>query len=256
MGKLLNDRNILIMGVRNKWSIAWGMTQSIIEQGANVILTYHGERELESIQKLIKGYSGISLYPCDVTSDTDMNDLFVSLKRNHGVLDGLVHAIAHAKAEDLRGMYVDTSRDGFHHAMDVSVYSLVTVSKMAEKLMDEKGSIITLTYYGSTKVMPGYNVMGVAKAALEASVRYLSYDLGPNGIRINAISAGPVQTLSAKGIQSFGDILKVVRQKAPLRKNVTLTELGGSAVYLLSDLSAGVTGQIVYVDSGFSTLGI
>lgn len=256
MSNLLNNKNIVVMGVRNRWSIAWGIARTALEQGARVILTYLGEREKESIEKLVEGFPDVKLYPCDVTSNEDMDTLFAQLREEYQTLHGLVHAIAHAKTEDLQNSFVNTSRDGFLHAMNISTYSLVDVCKRATDLMTEGGSIITLTYYGADKVMPGYNVMGVAKAALEASVRYLAYDLGEKNIRVNAISAGPVKTMSAMGIQSFGDILGVVREKAPLKRNVSLEELGGSAAFLLSDLSTGITGQILYVDSGYSILGI
>lgn len=256
MGKLLENKNIMIMGVRNKWSIAWGIAKSAMEHGANVIFTYLGEREKESLDKLLAGYSGLGLYPCDVTSDQQIDELFDEISREYGTLHGLVHAIAHAKTEDLQNLFVNTSRDGFLRALDISAYSLVAVSRKAKELMPQGGSIITLTYYGSEKVMPGYNVMGVAKAALEASVRYLAFDLGPFGIRVNAISAGPVKTMSAMGIQNFGDILEVVEKKSPLRKNITPEELGNNAVWLLSSLSDGITGQTIYVDSGYNILGI
>jgi len=256
MEKLLENKNVMIMGVRNKWSIAWGIAQSALEQGANVIFTYLGEREKESLEKLLADYSGIGLYPCDVTSDQEIDDLFDKAGREYGTLHGLVHAIAHAKTEDLQNLFINTSRDGFLRAVDISAYSLVAVSRKAKKLMSQGGSILTLTYYGAEKVMPGYNVMGVAKAALEASVRYLAFDLGSFGIRVNAISAGPVKTMSAMGIQNFGDILEVVGQKAPLRKNISPEELGGYAVWLLSHLSDGITGQTIFVDSGYNILGI
>lgn len=256
MVKLLEGKNIVIMGVRNKWSIAWGIAKAAMENGANVIFTYLGEREKESIEKLLVDYSGIGLYPCDVTCDQEIDELFEKISRDYGILHGLVHAIAHAKTEDLQNLFVNTSRDGFLRALDISAYSLVAVSRKAKELMADGGSIITLTYYGAEKVMPGYNVMGVAKAALEASVRYLAFDLGPFGIRVNAISAGPVKTMSAMGIQNFGDILEVVGQKAPLRKNISPEELGSNAVWLLSGLSDGITGQTIFVDSGYNILGI
>lgn len=254
MNNLLQDKSILVMGVRNKWSIAWGIAEFALNQGANVLFTYLGEREKEALEKLVEGFPGVKLYPCDVTSDDDLDCLFTQL-REQGVLHCLVHAIAHAKAEDLQNSFVNTSREGFLHAMNISAYSLVAVARRAKELMTQGGSILTLTYYGADKVMPGYNVMGVAKAALEASVRYLSYDLGLENIRVNAISAGPVKTMSAMGIQGFGDILSAVREKAPLKRNVTLEELGSGAGFLLSDLSAGVTGQVVFIDSGYSIMG-
>lgn len=253
---MLKDKNIMVMGVRNKWSIAWGIAETALNQGANVILTYLGDREKEAIEKLVEGFPQVKLYPCDVTSDENIDSLFTRVKEDCQTIHGLVHAIAHAKTEDLQNPFVNTSREGFLHALNISTFSLLAVSRKARELMTEGGSIITLTYYGADKVMPGYNVMGVAKAALETSVRYLAYDLGSSDIRVNAISAGPVKTLSAMGIQSFGDILSVVREKAPLKRNVSLEELGGTAAFLLSDLSKGITGQVIFADSGYSIIGI
>jgi len=255
---MLAGKNIMIMGVRNKWSIAWGIALSCLEQNANIILTYRGEREKEAIEKLIQeDYSSkIKIYPCDVTSDDEIQELFSRVGKDCGILHGLVHAIAFANTEDLRNSFINTSRNGFLNALDVSAYSLIAVSKYAKDLMINGGSIVTLTYQGSNRVVSGYNVMGVAKAALESSVRYLAHDLGPQNIRINAISAGPVKTVSAMGIQNFGDVLDVVEQKSPLKRNVTLKEIGDTAVCLLSDFTAGTTGQIIYVDSGFSILGM
>lgn len=242
------------MGVRNKWSIAWGIAEFVLNQGANVLFTYLGEREREALEKLVADFPDVKLYPCDVTSDEDIDRLFAQVSEC-GPLHGLVHAIAHAKTSDLQNSFVNTSREGFLHAMNISAYSLVAVARKAKELMTQGGSILTLSYYGADKVMQGYNVMGVAKAALEASVRYLANDLGPCHIRVNAISAGPVKTMSAMGIQGFGDILNVVREKAPLRRNVSLEELGSGAGFLLSDLSAGITGQVVFIDSGYSIMG-
>lgn len=244
------------MGVRNKWSIAWGIAEYAMNQGANVIFTYLGDREREALEKLVAGFPNVKLYACDVTSDDDIDILFTKVKQDCQTLHGLVHAIAHAKTEDLQNPFVNTTREGFLHALNISTYSLIAVSRKAKDMMPEGGSIVTLTYYGAEKVLPGYNVMGVAKAALEATVRYLAYDLGAMNIRVNAISAGPVKTVSSMGIQSFGDILSGVREKAPLKRNVSPEELGGCAAFLLSDVSAGITGQIVYVDSGYNILGV
>ncbi|AGC67933.1 enoyl-[acyl-carrier-protein] reductase [NADH] FabI [Thermoclostridium stercorarium subsp. stercorarium DSM 8532] len=255
---MLRNKNILIMGVRNKWSIAWGITMSCLEQDANVILTYRGEREKEAIEKLIEGdyASKIRIYPCDVSSDDEIKALFDQVAKDYGILHGLVHSVAFANTEDLRGAFIDTSREGFLLAMNISAYSLVAVSRFARELMKEGGSIVTLTYNGANRVVPGYNVMGVAKAALESCVRYLAADLGPQNIRVNAISAGPVKTVSAMGIQNFGSVLEVVEQRAPLKRNVTQKEIGDTAVCLLSEYTAGTTGQIIYVDSGFSIMGM
>lgn len=255
MENILKDKNILVMGVRNKWSIAWGIAEFAMAQGANVLFTYLGDREKEALEKLVEDFPGAKLYSCDVSSDEAIDDLFTTLQKDY-ILHGLVHAIAHARSEDLQNAFINTSREGFAHAMNISAYSLLAVSRRARELMTEGGSILTLSYYGADKVMPGYNVMGVAKAALEASVRYLAFDLGTDRIRVNAISAGPVKTLSAMGVQNFGDILNIVSDKAPLHRNVSLEELGSSAVFLLSDLSAAVTGQVIYVDSGYSIMGI
>lgn len=256
MAGLLEGKNILIMGVRNKWSIAWGIAQAAKAQGANLILTYLGDREKESLRKLTSDMGEIDAYPCDVTKEEDMNTLFSMIKSKYVVLHGLVHAIAFAKSEDLQDTFVNTSKDGFMIAMDISVYSFIAIAKRAKELMTEGGSILTLTYRGSVKVSPGYNIMGVAKAALEASVRYTSHELGSKNIRVNGISAGPIKTMSAKGVKNFGNILEVVEEKAPLKRNVTLEDLGKTAVYLLSDLSSGLTGEIIYIDAGYNIMGV
>ncbi len=256
MGELLKDKNILIMGVRNKWSIAWGIAQAAKAQGANLIFTYLGEREKESLLKLTADMGEITAFPCDVSREEDIDSVFSEIKNKYGVLHGLVHAIAYAKAEDLQDTFVNTSKEGFLLAMDISVYSFISVVRRAQAIMTEGGSILTLTYRGSIKVSPGYNVMGVAKAALESSIRYSAYELGSKNIRVNGISSGPVKTMSAKGVKNFSDILDIVEEKAPLKRNVTLEDLGGSAVYLLSDLSSGMTGEILYIDSGYNNMGI
>lgn len=258
MSELLSGKNILIMGVRNKWSIAWGIAQAAYREGANLIFTYLSDREKQELEKLAANANMGTphAFPCDVTSDEDIEKLFDWVKNEFGVLHGVVHAIAFAKTEDLRDSFLNTSREGFRVALDISAYSLVAICRHAAELMTEGGSIMTLTYRGSQKVVPGYNVMGVAKAALEASVRYAAYELGSRNIRVNALSAGPIKTLSAKGIQNFSTILGIMEERAPLKRNVTLEDLGKTAVYLLSDLSSGVTGEIVYVDSGFNSIGL
>ena len=256
MGELLKGKNILIMGVRNKWSIAWGIAKAAYNEGANLIFTYQGEREREGAEELIAALTGSVIMQCDISSDEEIDSLFSLIKEKYGILHGLVHAIAHAKREDIQNDFVYTSREGFAHAMNISAYSLVAVSREAKKLMTEGGSILTLTYMGSERVFPGYNVMGVAKAALEACVRYLAHDLGVHGIRVNAISAGPIKTISSKAIKDFGSILDVVEQKAPLRKGIDQDELGDSALFLLSSLSRAVTGEIMYVDCGYNIMGI
>lgn len=256
MGNLLANKNIVIMGVRNKWSIAWGIAKTAHDEGANLIFTYPGEREKEDVEKLSGALGNCGIFPCDISSDSQIDDLFASLKEKYGVINGLVHAIAHANTEDLQNDFIYTSRDGFAHALDVSAYSLVAVSRRAKDLMTEGGSILTLTYLGAERVLKGYNVMGVAKAALEASVRYLASDLGKSNIRVNAISAGPIKTLSAKGVKNFSSILDVVEEKAPLRRGITQEDLGKTAAYLLSDMSTGATGEVMHVDCGFSIMGI
>lgn len=256
MGELLKGNNILIMGVRNKWSIAWGIAQAAKAQGANLIFTYLGDREKEGLSKLTADMGEITAYPCDVSKEEDIDFIFSEIKNKYGVLHGLVHAIAYAKAEDLQDTFVNTSKEGFLLAMDISVYSFISVARRAQALMTEGGSILTLTYRGSIKVSPGYNVMGVAKAALESSIRYTAYELGSKNIRVNGISAGPVKTMSAKGVKNFSNILGIVEEKAPLKRNVTLEDLGGAAVYLLSSLSSGMTGEILYIDSGYNNIGI
>jgi len=256
MGGLLSGKNILVMGVRNKWSIAWGIARAAYREGANLIFTYLGDREKVELEKLTADMGTLRARPCDVTSDEDIKNLFGWVKTEFGMLHGLVHSIAFARSEDLGDSFLNTGRDGFRLALDVSAYSFVAVCRHAAQLMPEGGSIITLTYRGSVKVVPGYNVMGVAKAALEACVRYAAYELGERNIRVNAISSGPIKTLSAKGIKNFSDVLKIVEERAPLKRNVTTEELGNTAVYLLSSLSSGVTGEVIYVDSGFNNMGL
>lgn len=253
---LLENRNILVMGVRNKWSIAWGIAKEAKNQGARLIFTCQSEREKESVEKLVSELNDADIILCDISSDEEIDNLFNILKEKYGVIHGIVHAIAHAKTEDLQNDFVYTSRDGFAHALDVSAYSLVAISRRAKDIMNDGGSILSLTYMGSEKVIKGYNVMGVAKAALETSVMYLANDLGSLNIRVNAISSGPIKTMSAKGVQNFGSILDVVQEKAPLKRNVTLEDVAKSAAYLLSDFSCGVTGEIIHVDCGFNIMGI
>jgi enoyl-[acyl-carrier protein] reductase I len=253
---LLKGKNILIMGVRNKRSIAWGIATVAAREGANLIFTCMGEREKRETEELVAPLGNFPVYQCDISSDEEIKSCFEIIRKDYGVLHGLVHAIAHARTEDLQNDFVSTSRDGFAHALDVSAYSLVAVSREAKDLMTEGGSILTLTYAGSIRVIKGYNVMGVAKAALEASVRYLANDLGMQGIRVNAISAGPVKTLSARGVKSFNNLKDMVEERAALHRTVTLEDLGNNAVYLLSHLSDGVTGEIIYVDCGCNIMGL
>ena len=255
---ILKDKKIVIMGVRNKWSIAWGAVQSACNQGAEVICTC-SEDSLEKVKELIKNLSKASVYVCNnVSIDEDINNCLEEIKKEHGKVDGILHAIAHANTEDLRNDFILTSRDGYAHAQDVSSYSLVAITRMAKEkeMLNEGASIVAYTYYGSEKVVEGYNVMGVAKAALEASIRYLAKDLGKEGYRINGISAGPIKTLSAKGIKDFGSILDIVEERAPLHRNVTIQEVGDATAFLFSNLSSAITGEIIHVDNGFSVVGV
>lgn len=254
---LLSGKKGLIVGVANKRSIAWGIAQAAHREGAALAFTYQGERLKENVAELAKTLDpNAPLLDCDVTQNAQLDQVFQSLKGSWGRLDFLVHAVAFAKREELEGEFLNTSRDGYAMAQDVSSYSLTALAQRAAPLMIEGGSIIALTYYGAEKVVPRYNVMGVAKAALEASVRYLAYDLGPKNIRVNGLSSGPVQTLAARGISGFTDMMKFVEAHAPLRRNVTLEEVGNSAVFLLSPLSSGITGEILYVDCGYNVMGM
>ena len=256
---LLENKKILIMGIRNKWSIAYGIAKSAYENGAELLFTYMGEENKEKIESLISEFKGSKAYVLDGASEDDLvKDVFTKIKQENGKVDGIVHAIAHANTEDLRNDFINTSKEGFAHAVDVSAYSLVLAARTAKELdmLNENASIVTLTYHGSTKVLEGYNVMGVAKAALECSVRYLAENLGREGIRVNAVSAGPIKTLSAKGIKDFSSILTIVEEKSPLHRNVTTTQVGNMAAFLLSNSSEAITGQVIYADSGYSIMGV
>lgn len=255
---ILKNKTILIMGIRNKWSIAYGAAKAAYEQGAKLIFTFMGEENREKIEELVSEFKGFKAYTCDASKDEEIESLFKTIKNDYGKIDGILHSIAHANTEDLRNDFINTSKEGFAHANDVSAYSLVAVARIARDLevLNENASITALTYYGSTKVLPGYNVMGVAKAALECSIRYLADNLGPMGVRVNAISAGPIKTLSAKGIKDFNSILSVVEEKAPLRRNVTTEEVGNAVTFLLSDMSRAITGQVIYADSGYNIMGL
>lgn len=256
---LLKDKTILIMGIRNKWSIAYGIAQSAYENGAKLLFTYMGEENKEKIQELLSDFKDTEIYLCDGASeDENVRKVFEQIKNKYGKIDGIVHAIAHANTEDLHHDFIYTSKQGFSHANDVSAYSFVLAARMAKQLdlLNKDASLITLTYHGSTKVLEGYNVMGVAKASLEASVRYLACNLGKEEIRVNAISAGPIKTLSAKGIKDFSTILTVVEEKAPLHRNVTTKQVGDVATFLLSKMSDSITGQVIYADSGYNIMGI
>jgi enoyl-[acyl-carrier protein] reductase I len=253
---LMAGKRGLIMGVANDRSIAWGIAKAVHEQGAELAFTYQGEALQRRVEPLAAQTGSNIVLPCDVTDDASIDSVFSTIKERWGTFDFLVHAIAYADKDELKGKYVNTSRDNFLRSLDISCYSLTAVAQRANALLNEGGSIVTLSYYGAERVMPHYNVMGVAKAALEASVRYLAADMGDRKIRVNAISAGPIKTLAASGIGDFRYILKWNELNSPLRKNVSIDEVGGAGLYLLSDLSAGVTGEVHHVDSGYNVIGM
>jgi enoyl-[acyl-carrier protein] reductase I len=251
MGILEGKRGI-IFGVANDMSIAWGIAQKLKEEGAELAFTYLNEALEKRVRPLAESLGSTLILPCDVASDAEIEAVFSTLKKEWGTIDFVVHAVAFANREDLKHPFSQTSRDGFKLAMDISAYSLVAVTRCAVPLMPNGGSIITLTYLGATRAVPNYNVMGVAKAALEASTRYLAAELGEKGIRVNAISAGPIRTLAASGIANFKAKIGLMDDNAPLRRTVTQEEVGKSAVYFLSDLASGVTGEVHFVDAGFN----
>ena len=253
---LMAGRRGLIMGLANDKSIAWGIARALAEQGAELAFSYQGEALKKRVEPLAAQLGSDVVLPCDVADMASVDALFADLRGRWGRLDFLVHAIGFSDKEELRGRYVDTSRDNFLMTMDISVYSFTAVAQRAAAMMPEGGALLTLTYYGAERVMPHYNVMGVAKAALEASVRYLAEDLGKDGIRVNAISAGPIKTLAASGIGDFRYILKWNELNSPLRRNVTTEDVGKSALYLLSDLGSGVTGETHHVDAGYHVVGM
>ena len=251
----LEGKTAVVFGLANKRSIAWGIAQKLHEGGAKLAICYQNERMKSEAAGLIEDLPGAEGFQCDVSSDKEIEALFEQLKERYGKLDVVVHAVAFAPAEDLRGEFVNTSREGFRVAHDVSVYSLVAVTRAAVPLMPEGGSVITLSYFGAEKVVPHYNVMGVAKAALEATVRYLASSLGPKAIRVNAISAGPIMTLAGRGVGQMGDMLRTHAEKSPLRRNVKQLEVGGAAAFLASELSGAITGETIYVDCGYNIMG-
>jgi len=253
---LLKGKKALIFGVANDRSIAWAISQALHEEGAELAFTYAGEVFEKRVRPLAEGIGSKIILPCDVTKDEEIEKVFQTLGREWGKLDILIHAVAYAAKEDLSNPYVQTTRAGFHLALDISTYSLVVLARQAAQLMEEGGSVLTLTYVGSERVIPNYNVMGVAKAALEASVRYLAYDLGPKKIRVNAISAGPIRTLAASGIAGFKEMLHYVGDRAPLKRNIDAEEVGRTALYLVSDLASAVTGEVLHVDAGYSIMGM
>ncbi|MBI4593109.1 MAG: enoyl-ACP reductase [Candidatus Rokubacteria bacterium] len=256
--RLLEGRKGVVFGVANKRSIAWAIAQALNAAGMRLAFTYQGERLKENVEELAATLPESLVYPCDVTSDADIEAVFMALGREFGALDALVHSVAFAQKEDLEGAFVTTSREGFRVAHDISAYSLVALTRAALPLLEKsgQGSVLAMTYYGSEKVAGNYNVMGVAKASLEATVRYLAADLGPKGIRVNAISAGPVNTLAARGIRGFTSILQHNAEKAPLRRNVELREIGDTALFLASPLASGITGQVIFVDGGYSIMAV
>lgn len=254
--KLLNGKKGLILGVANKLSLGWGIAECADAHGAQLGFTYVGDAIEKRVRPLAEELKSDFIEPCDVTDEESMDRLFATVKERWGKLDFLVHSVAFSDKNELRGRFVDTTLSNFVTTMNISCYSLVALAKRAESLMTEGGSILTLTYFGSERVIPCYNVMGVAKAALEASVRYLAADMGPKNIRVNAISAGPVKTLAASAIGDFKAMLKVHSETSPLRRNTTSEDVGKSAVYLLSDMASGVTGEIHYVDSGYNITGM
>lgn len=251
----LQGRVAIVFGIANKRSIAWAIAQKLQSAGAKLAITYQNERLAQEARDLIEALPGADAFQCDVSNDSEINGLFEQIKSRYGKLHALVHSVAFAPPDELKNDFIFTTREGFRIAHDVSVYSLIALSRAAAPLFSDGGSIITLTYYGAEKVVPRYNVMGVAKAALEASVRYLAADLGPQKIRVNAISAGPIKTLAARGISGLGDMLKAHSERAPLKRNVEPGEVGDAALYLASDLSTGITGETVYVDCGYNIMG-
>ena len=254
---LLEGKTGIVFGVANKRSIAWAIAQAWAREGAKLAFTYQGERVKENVEELAGTFGADTLImPCDVTKDEDITQVFKTVGEKFGKLNLLLHSVAFAPKDALEGEFVNTSREAFRVAHDVSAYSLVALARAAAPLMTDGGSIVAMSYYGAEKVVPHYNVMGVAKAALEASTRYLAYDLGPKKIRVNCISAGPVNTLAARGIAGFSDMLKHYEAHAPLKRNVTPEELGASGVFLASDGAAAITGQVLYVDSGYQIMGM
>jgi enoyl-[acyl-carrier protein] reductase I len=251
----LDGRVAVVFGVANKRSIAWSIAQGLHQAGAKLAVTYQNERLEQEAKDLILSLPGAEAFMCDVSKDEEIERLFSQLKQRYGKLNVLVHSVAFAPAECMKADFVNTSREGFRIAHDVSVYSLIAVARAAAPLMEDGGSVITMSYYGAEKVVPHYNVMGVAKAALECTVRYLADDLGPKKIRVNAISAGPIKTLAARGIANLGEMLKFHAERAPLKRNVDVNEVGSTGVFLASDASSGITGEVIHVDCGYNIMG-
>lgn len=256
MSKLLEGKRGLILGVANKRSIAWAIAQSAAREGAELAFTFQGERLEQNVKELAASLGSSLVLPCDVTNAGQVEALFQEIDSKWNGLDFMAHCVAYAKAEDLEGSYVKTQKEGFETALGVSAYSLTLLAQKAAPLMEKRGggSIITMTYLGGERVAQGYNVMGVAKAALEASVKYIAFDLGPKNIRVNAVSAGPISTLASRGISGFTEILKVARERSPLKRNTEVEEVGDTALFLFSSLSRGITGEVIFVDCGFNIL--
>ncbi len=251
----LAGKTAVVHGLANKRSIAWGIAQQLHAAGATLAICYQNERMKQEAQGLIDELPGAQGFQCDVSIDAEIHSTYANFKEKFGKIDILVHAIAYAPPEDLRGEFINTTREGFRTALEVSVFSLIAVSRAAAPLMSQGGSIITLTYYAAEKVVPNYNVMAIAKAGLECTVRYLAWNLGPKNIRVNAISAGPIKTLAARGVGALGEMMKAHADRAPLHRNVDQLEVGGAALFLASDLSSAVTGEVMYVDSGYNIMG-
>lgn len=251
----LNGRIAVVFGLANKRSIAWAIAQKLHESGCKLIISYQNDRMKQEAEGLLAELPGAEALQCDVSNDAEIATVFADLQQRYGKLHVLVHSVAFAPAEELKNGFLQTTREGFRIANDVSVYSLIALSRAAAPLMTEGGSIMTMTYYGAEKVVPHYKVMGVAKAALEATVRYLAADLGKQNIRVNAISAGPIRTLAARGIGNLSDMLKYHADRAPLHRNTEQSEVGGTAVFLASDLASGITGEVIHVDSGYNIMG-
>lgn len=253
---MLENKTGMIFGVANQRSIAWACAQACAEKGAKLAFTYQGDRLKENVEKLTKDMNGALVLPCDVTNQTEVEQAFQAVEGEFGKLDFLIHSVAFAPKEALEGEFLMTSREAFTTALEISAYSLPQLARAAAPIMKTGGSIVTMSYYGAEKVVQNYNVMGVAKAALESSVRYLAEDLGKQNIRVNAISAGPLNTLSARGVKNMGAMLKHIAEKSPLRRNVEAREVGNTALFLVSDLSSAITGETIYVDCGFNIIGV
>ena len=255
MAGLMEGKRVMVFGLANQRSIAWGISEAMHQQGARLGFNFLGEALEKRVRPLAKSVGADIVVPCDVTDDQQVADVFSEIEKTWGGLDVLVHSVAWANKDDLGGRFSDTSRDGYLKAIEISAYSLVHLAREARPLMKDGGSIVTMTYYGAEKVVPNYNIMGVAKATLEASVRYLADELGPEGIRVNAISAGAVKTLAASGVKNFRKLMSIGEERSPLRRNITQEEVGQTALFLCSDMGSAITGEVVHVDSGYNILG-